>query len=360
MFSLAAYVHQLDPYAIKLWEDGPIRWYGLSYLAGFVIGFFLIRRVARVGVSTLKPGNVMDLIVATAIGVVVGGRLGYCLFYRPELFITFTSDAPWWGALAINDGGMASHGGFIGVIGGCMYYAWRHKHSFGHLLDLTMFASPIGLGLGRIANFVNGELLGRPCDEDFPLAVKFPQEIAQWRDPDQLDQLRPAIEQMQQVNATPGGPIIDPQAHVHDLLHFIQEGSGIAHGKVIELIEPLLIARHPSQLYQGVAEGVVLMGVLLVFWLKPRKPGLVFSVTVTTYSVLRMITEMFREPDAHLRGAEFAQIGLTRGQMISIATFLVGAAAMFWFARRKVEPMGGWLPAKAGKQESREAGNEDV
>src|SRR3990172_6943642 len=118
-FLADAYLNRIDPYAVQFpqgfFVDG-IRWYGLSYLAGFVIAYFVIRRVVKVGGSTLKIAEVGDMVVALAIGLVVGGRLGYALFYDRSLFYTFSDSAPWWDLLAINKGGMASHGGMIGGI----------------------------------------------------------------------------------------------------------------------------------------------------------------------------------------------------------------------------------------------------
>ena len=104
------WVHDLDPYALKLWEGGPIRWYGLAYLAGFVAAFFLVRRVLRRGTSPLPAEAASELVMTLALGAVVGGRLGYIAFYKPALLWTFSSSPPFWEALAINHGGMASLG----------------------------------------------------------------------------------------------------------------------------------------------------------------------------------------------------------------------------------------------------------
>jgi len=170
----AAWVHDLDPFLIQFPKSFPIagiRWYGLSYLAGFVIAWLLIRRVLRVGTQPeatldatgtrrLEPQRAADLVINLAIGIVVGGRLGYVLFYRPELFVEFTSSPPFWGALAINKGGMASHGGMVGGTLAVYYFAWRHKVRPLFLGDLFGFGAPLVLFIGRIANLINAELYG--------------------------------------------------------------------------------------------------------------------------------------------------------------------------------------------------------
>ncbi|MHC5005651.1 MAG: prolipoprotein diacylglyceryl transferase, partial [Planctomycetota bacterium] len=157
-----SYVHQLDPFAIRFTESFGIRWYGLAYAAGFVIAWLFIRWFARTGRSPMSPNAVGDLMTWVIVGVLVGGRVGYALFYDPSLFVGFTSSPPWWDLLAINKGGMASHGGILGVIAVCLLYARRHGLSGLHLLDMGAVSCTGGLFLGRLANFVNAELWGRP------------------------------------------------------------------------------------------------------------------------------------------------------------------------------------------------------
>jgi phosphatidylglycerol---prolipoprotein diacylglyceryl transferase len=349
--TLAAWLHTIDPFAIKFPDWSPlagIRWYGLSYLLGFVLGYFLIRRVVRVGVSTLKPAEVGDFIVWAAIGVVVGGRLGYCVFYQPRMFITFTSSPPWWDALAINKGGMASHGGMIGGVIACWLYARTRKHSLPHLIDLAAFGTPIGMFFGRLANFVNGELLGRPCSPDLPWAVKFPQELRD-RAPQELFNLTPAvkalgIEPQQWTNAlaeywTSNSAPGFVHAGVEKIITAIQSGNQ----QVAHLVAPLLTPRHPSQIYQAITGGLLVFVVLLIVWARPRKPLVLGGAYLTAYAVARFFSEFFREPDAHLRNREFAYWHITRGQLLSIVAFVAGVTIVVIFSRRKAAPMGGWL-----------------
>ena len=325
---LAVWLHDIDPYAIKLWDGGPIRWYGLSYLLGFAIAYLLIRRVARVGNNSMPAKRVADLVVALAIGIVIGGRLGYVFFYRPALLWDFSAAVPFWGVLAINKGGMASHGGMIGGIVAAVLFARRHQQPIMHLLDLLAFATPLGLFFGRIANFVNGELFGRPCDPDFPLAVKFPQELADWT-ADELNYLAGQLK----LDAVSYDSLI---SHVLDR---IQAGDQL----IINTVQPLLTPRHPSQLYAAVLEGLVVFAILLFAWRRPRKPGTIGGLFCISYALMRIVNECFRMPDTHLLNCEFAVFGITRGQWLSVLLFIFGLIIL-WFAQSaRTSPMGGYL-----------------
>ncbi len=329
---LAAWLHTIDPYAIKLWDGGPIRWYGLSYLLGFIIAYLLIRRVVQAGQSTLPVKRVADLVVTLAIGIVVGGRLGYVIFYKPSLLWEFYNSLPFWGVLAINQGGMASHGGMIGGIIAAGLFARRHHQSMLHLIDLLAFGAPLGLFFGRIANFINGELYGRPCSDDFIFAVKFPQEI--------VDMSPPAlIELADRFDLT--GRTYD--SLVSGLLTRIQAGDPA----VIQAVEPLLTPRHPSQLYAAVLEGLVVFAVLLLAWRRPRKPGIIAGLFCTTYALMRIINELFRMPDSHLLDREFAAWGVTRGQWLSVLLLLGGLLLLYLARRSRNNPMGGYLRNQA-------------
>ncbi len=337
MLSLAAYLHRIDPFAIRFPDGFPmdgIRWYGLSYLLGFLLAYLIIRRIATVGRTTLKPASVSDMVVTLAIGIVVGGRLGYALFYKPELFVRFSPTFPWWDLLALNQGGMASHGGIIGAIVASYYYAWRHQHRWTHLLDLFGFTAALGVFFGRIANFINGELYGRPTTPDFPLAVKFPQELDELarRSPELV---RPVIARADVIGALrPYDEVgIGP---IHALQDLVQRGNA----DVIALVEPILTPRHPSQLYQALLEGLLVFIVLAILWAKPRKPGVVAGAAALSYGIARIIGELFREPDAHI-GFDF--LGVTRGQWLSIGPIVLGIALLLTMSRRNTDPMGGWM-----------------
>lgn len=330
-----AWLHNLDPFAIEIpwFPGGGIRWYGLSYLAGFFIGFLLIRRVLTVGVSPLKPVQAADLVVTIAIAIVIGGRLGYVLFYKPELFIEFTPDsAPWWGVLKINNGGMASHGGMLGGIGGCLFFAWRYKTRPAHLFDLMAFGAPLGLLMGRIANFVNGELYGRQCDPDFALAVQFPQEIGESWDSNQLaDLARFANEQ----NLYYRGQ--------YELIEKVIQKAQAGDPAWCEYLQQTLTARYPSQLFAGVTEGIIVFAVLLWLYRKPVKAGLIGGWFCATYALMRVVNEFFRLPDAHLIADESHLPTITRGQWLSIGLFVLGVTTIVVALRSKKEKLGGWM-----------------
>jgi len=331
--TLAAWLHNLSPILIEL-GPLPIRWYGLSYLAGFFVAYLMVRRVCRVGVSTLKPEHAADLVVAVAIGLVLGGRLGYILLYKPQMLWEFSSTLPYWSVLAINKGGMASHGGMIGGLLGCLYYAKRYHHEFWYLTDLFAFTAPLGVFFGRVANFINGELLGRPCDPGFPLAVKFPQELLD-ANPHKLGEVFSALPPPGSI--VPGLPAWDRWT----VIDLIQQGNAV----VSKAVEPLLTPRHPSQLYAAVMEGLVVLAVLAAVWFKPRKPGVVTGLFAMVYAVMRITDEFFRMPDAFLMDKEFAMYHVTRGQWLSGLLFIAGAILLTLSLKRKSTPMGGWLPA---------------
>jgi phosphatidylglycerol:prolipoprotein diacylglycerol transferase len=335
MPTLAAWLHTIDPYAIMLWEGGPIRWYGLSYLLGFLIGYLVIRRVAAVGVSTLKPAQVGDLIVCLALSVVIGGRLGYCLFYKISLFTSFDGVFPFWGLLKLNEGGMASHGGMIGGIVGCFYFAWRHKEQpVTFLLDLFAFGAPLGLFFGRIANFINGELYGRPCSPTLPWAVKFPQEMYEWTDA-QRQTLAPVFDHVTH-RTWFGGPVSNYD--ISEIIRQLQSGNHA----LARAIQPLLTPRHPSQLYEALLEGLVVFLVLAFLWRKPRKPLVIGGAFAIAYAIVRIFGEQFRTPDAQIIGQEFAHWGVTRGQLLSVLLLIAGIVLVWVFGRRDAERMGGW------------------
>jgi phosphatidylglycerol:prolipoprotein diacylglycerol transferase len=341
MTMLAAFLHTIDPYAIELWEGGPIRWYGLSYVVGFFIGYLLIRRVTKVGISPLPPARAADLVVALALGIFIGGRLGYVFFYRPSLLWTFFGHLPFWGVLAINEGGMASHGGMIGGFIACAYFARRYHQSPLFLLDLLGFAAPLGLFFGRVANFINGELFGRPCSADYVFAVKFPQEMHEWT----FDQWT----LVEQASNLPAQWMFNPDL----LIAKIQQGNA----QVIEAVQPFLKPRHPSQIYEAILEGLVLFAVLLWTWRKPRKPGTISAVFLIVYGLVRIMGEQFREPDAHIANLEAAQWGITRGQLLSSAMILVGAVLLLWVRKRHVERLGSWRrSAKSNEAKPRTQG----
>ncbi|MBC7771361.1 MAG: prolipoprotein diacylglyceryl transferase, partial [Pyrinomonadaceae bacterium] len=188
--TLAAWLHTLSPFILRMTETVGIRWYGMAYLAGFAMAYLVLLRLARKGRVSIPPERVADAIMWLIGGVLVGGRLGFVIFYEPDKIWTITSSFPFWDVLAIHHGGMASHGGMAGVAvaGWRISRGWRAQDgrivgrtSVWHLLDIAAIISPFGLFFGRIANFINGELLGKiespPGIEGPWWTVQFPQEL---------------------------------------------------------------------------------------------------------------------------------------------------------------------------------------
>ncbi|RKF12296.1 prolipoprotein diacylglyceryl transferase [Roseovarius spongiae] len=260
-----------------------LRWYALAYIVGILIGWRIC--VAAVARPALWPSSgppldrrqIEDLLTWIIIGVIAGGRLGFVLFYQPKYYLTNPLEI-----LMIWQGGMSFHGGFLGVAIAGLAYCLRQNASMMSTADLLAMATPPGLFLGRLANFINNELWGRATD--VPWAVIFPGDAA-------------------------------------------QTCPGIA----------TLCARHPSQLYEGLLEGLLLAAILLYLawrrgWL--RMPGALTGVFLTGYGLARSFVELFRQPDMQFvtsdnpigHALHFGDWGLTMGQVLSAPMILVGLA----------------------------------
>jgi phosphatidylglycerol:prolipoprotein diacylglycerol transferase len=346
LFLAEAYLHRLDPFAVQFpagWPLGGLRWYGLAYLAGFGVAWLMVRWLARHHRTTVPARSVPDLMIAVLIGVLAGGRLGYALFYDRKLFTGFSSSFPFWDLLAITRGGMSSHGGMIGVVVSLWIFAVRSRLSKLHLLDIACFASPPGLCLGRLANFVNGELLGRPLPPhllaDPPWwSVRFPQEIITWP-PEDLSRLDGAVRAMGRSPSEWSPDTLD------NLIVAVQNGNAA----VIKELEPLLTVRYPSQIIQAITDGPLLFLLLAIVWWKPRKPGVVGGIFLIGYGVMRILSERYRVPDAGVALLHTPLGDLSRGQTLSAIMILIGVIGLAIVSRREVEPLGGLVRTRAGR-----------
>jgi phosphatidylglycerol---prolipoprotein diacylglyceryl transferase len=329
MLTLASWMHDLSPFVWRFTPTFGIRWYGLAYVAGFIAGWFILSRLAKRGAISLPAERVGDFILGVVVGTIVGGRLGY------ELFTEFSNAAPWWGLLAINQGGMASHGGMVGIIAACAIMARWWRLPTLHLMDCLALVAPVGIFFGRLANFINGELLGKvvsgPGERGPWWAVKFPQELLERRDLEQMKRLADAAPDL--AVRLDAETIIQDDGKVSDAIERIQHGDR----DLAALIEPILNSRHPSQIYQAIAEGVVLGLVLVWVWRRKPSPGVVTAWFFIVYGVGRVITELWRLPDAQF-GASGKIYGLSRGQWLSVGMVAVGVAMRWWVGRTKKTP----------------------
>lgn len=257
---------QFSPVALQI---GPvaIHWYGLTYLVAF--GLFLWLAALRVkqphwAAQGWTRRDVEDLLFYGVLGVVIGGRIGYVLFYKPGYYAANPLEA-----FAIWKGGMSFHGGLLGVIGAMALFARMRGRPFLGVTDLIAPCVPTGLASGRIGNFINGELWGRPADPSLPWAMVFPQA------------------------------------------------------------GPDLVPRHPSPLYQFALEGLLLFVLLWLYARKPRGLGQVSGVFLVGYGVFRFIAEYFREPDQFLG---LLALGLSMGQWLCLPMIAIGAW-LWWRGR---------------------------
>lgn len=343
MATLAAWMHTLDPFALRISHDVGVRWYGLAYVAGFFVAWLLLRTLARRRLILLSPEQATDALFAVVLGTLIGGRLGYVLIYDVALLWTFFPSPPWWGLLAINRGGMSSHGGMAGIAVACLWTARRARVPGLHVMDCFALTAPFGILFGRLANFVNGELLGRvvamPGEPAPRWAVKFPQELLEGHAPPLTPEQDQRLTDLLLRVAMPGDLRSDA---VRTLIDDVQSGAA----DLARELEPLLSARHPSQIYQALAEGVVVGAALWIVWARPRKPGVVTGCFFLVYGVGRIVTEFWRLPDAHLRVQRPG--GLSYGQWLSVAMLLVGAAILWRAMKSAQQPVGGWLSRRAG------------
>jgi phosphatidylglycerol:prolipoprotein diacylglycerol transferase len=340
-------VHDFDPFALRISGDFGIRWYGLSYMMGFICAYLLITWLVKRQRAGLTPMMVGDFVTYAAIGTLVGGRLGYCIFYGPDLFLKFKSAFPFWGVLAVNEGGMASHGGMIGIVVACLLFARKYSVNALYLFDLVAVTGPIGVFFGRIANFINGELVGRPCDPSFPLAVKFPQDIGLWpaQEFNRLPGLADVTEKIG-VSREQWLTLLDKfrfdmnaRDQVYAILNKIVDSIQSGNTAARDAIAPLLTPRYPSQLFAAFGEGLMLFLILFFLWRKPRKPGFIGAVFILLYAIVRVSDEYFRMPDVQIG---FQWLGLTRGQWLSIVMFCVGLILMGLWSRASSLNIPGW------------------
>ncbi|MBO6642463.1 MAG: prolipoprotein diacylglyceryl transferase [Altererythrobacter sp.] len=263
-----------------------LRFYSLAYLLGVLFAYWHVTKMIKQPGAPMAQRHVDDLFFYCTLGVILGGRLGYAAFYRPELFTSFSGEGfVSWDLLRLWDGGMSFHGGLLGVMVAMMWVSWRGKLSFLRVTDYVSVGVPMGMMLGRLANFTNGELWGRATDVSWGMIF-------------------------------PGG------------------------GDVV---------RHPSQLYQAGLEGLLLLIVMtLLFWKTGARfrPGLLTGIFVTGISAARFINEFFREPDQHLAD-RVIETGLSQGQWLTIPLIVLGLAVIVYALRKAPLGSGGKSPAQA-------------
>jgi len=262
----------IDPVAISI---GPlaIRWYALAYISGIVLGWIYARGLIRNeklwgGPAPIVPVQLDDFILWVTLGIILGGRTGYVLFYNPAFFIQHPA-----AILKLWEGGMSFHGGFLGCVAAVMLFALKNNISILSLGDITTAVAPIGILLGRLANFIKGELWGREADASVPWRMIFPDDALQ-------------------------------------------------------------LFRHPSQLYEAALEGILLFTILAVMIRMGalKRPGLILGSFIAIYGLARITGEFFREPDPQLG---FLWGGLTMGMLLSVPMIIAGAILIMMAWRRK-------------------------
>lgn len=276
---------QFDPVLISI---GPlaIRWYAVSYIVGFILFTWLGRRRIAQGNTVFTKEMLDDFLTWGILGVILGGRIGYILFYKLSDYLADPISM-----LKVWEGGMSFHGGFLGVVAAMWLFSRKHKISFLNTMDFVAPLVPLGLASGRIGNFINGELWGRVTDINAFWAMGF------------------------------------PQAHYEDV-------EAATHNPLWAqwLSQYGVLPRHPSQLYQFALEGICLFVIVWLFSKKPRPAGQVASLFLGGYGFFRFVAEFARQPDDYLG---LLTLGLSMGQWLSVPMIVLGAIGFVYFGKRR-------------------------
>ncbi len=319
MPNCATYIHNLDPVILNI-PGTPLalRWYGLAYVAGFILGYMVLRWLSKKQLYCVSQDKLGDYITLVCIfGVLMGGRLGEFFFYwLPSHGWKGLMADPCW-VFRVWEGGMASHGGIICVILTAIWYAWRNKLSATELIDGLAIVSPIGLFFGRVANFINGELYGRITDAANPIAIKFPMEIFTLQPLQQIQ----AITAVEHAAGNRLSALAQPGEAFFDILsRLCRENTAVR-----EALGQFLNPRYPSQLFEALGEGMLIFIVLLAIRLAWRNApaGIFAALFGLLYAAARITCEAFKEPDA------WVWHGVTQGQLLSL--FIAAIGIMFLF-----------------------------
>lgn len=336
-----------DPVILDLPGPLAIRWYGLGYIVGFAVGQYILVRLARARLLAIEPEEVGDLVLYLVFGVLLGGRLGYALFYDQGLADPVRLIQVW-------RGGLSFHGGLLGVVAATWLFAKRRGISYGRVADACSLGVTPGIFAVRMANFINGELFGRVTDADTPLAMRFP------TDPTAislmgLDGIHDSRAKELAIQVAYGHRSFESVAD--ELPSTDARGDTIDWGTIREnldweRIQDQVPYRHPSQLYEGIGEGLVVGALLWLAWRLGRRPasrgvlgpGGYAGLFLVGYGVIRVGIELVRQPDAQFRnGAEDTLgtvfLGLTMGQTLCLGMILAGLVliSIAW-RRREVLP----------------------
>ena len=308
------YIHALDPVIFHLEGTGlplALRWYGLAYVAGFALGYWVLLLLSRRRLYCVPPEKLGDFITLVClVGVICGGRLGEFFFYwLPEQGLSGFLQDPLW-VFRVWEGGMASHGGIIAVLLTACWWARRHGYSAAQIVDGLAIVSPIGLFFGRVANFINGELWGKITDSW--CSVKFPTELRS-SPGELLYRAHSAAEQAAGVQVSTY--MQSGQDYWDALMQLCRE-----HPAALQALAEYLPARYPSQLFEALGEGLLIFVILLTLRLTWRKaPAGIFSALFAfLYAAARIVCECFKEPDAGV------WCGITQGQWLSLLIVLIG------------------------------------
>lgn len=290
-------VHDFSPFVWRLNEDIGIHWYGLLILFALGLCSMCMRWLSHRQRMEFSNIQIIDFLLISTVSVLFGARIGFCLFYDPELFLRFRPSAPFWAVLALSEGGLSMHGALIGFVLSTVLFARRRGLNRLYLFDVGGFCAPLVIFFIRIGSFLSGEAFGRPAGESFLLAMKFPREIFIWskEDPGQLASLALVVQkfgiepqqwQLWLSQAAGDGAV---REKINDVLgHLVlavDEGDAAIRGA----LESLLTPRHPAQLYAGALDGILLFVMMLLVWRGPKMAGQVGAFFLIMLSMMHVL-----------------------------------------------------------------------
>lgn len=336
-----------DTYLFKISDELGLQWNGLAISLSIICSFLLIKWLVSRQRFELSQKQVFDFIFLAVFGVLIGARVGYCLFIDRELFFQFNHELPYWGVLAINEGGFSSYGAILGGVLACGIYTYQTGISRLYLMDLCAVCAPLALLFSRTANIFTGELFGKVVDASFEVKMKVPQEILYWPFEN--------IEKLKSLNELAGKAGIgadqwklmteqysssqEVQSSLHSALLQIVQYVSRQPSDYYSMLEPMLAPRFPISLLGAMSEGILLFFILLMAWYRPKRPGFISALFLILFSVVQILIDPLRQQSLLDAKTVF---GISEHILLSMVCLALGITGLVIWNRSEILRAPGW------------------